>query len=285
MSLKRWLGMTQFLTSMGFMLLLHAPTLQAEESLQPNFAFSSYYGSGIYNSGGSDLTVLNMPIAFDTRDVDMYLNTPTRLRLPVSIGYSNFDKQNIQDTKLIEDAGALSLGVGLDQDYWESSFLKFVPFFDIGYAEDLSNHQGAFTYALGMSVFQYLEFWDDKQILFGKMQHAGFIPFEDSSNENFNMLQVGTDIKIPARFYLGEISTFVSVYATSYYYLVDLTDSLSRIDVSALQDQWAHEIGFTWGLVRPLMTPVYDFERIGVGYRYSKKGEDLIRVTFNFPLE
>lgn len=262
---------------------LHAPFCLAEEQLQPHFSFSSYFGSGLYNHSGTDVTVFNIPLVFspDWEGIKRLQNV--RLRTPVSIGFTNFDYKNVGETQLDHDTATLSLAVGLEKDYWDSKRLKFVPFIDVGYAEDFSSNKGAFLYAFGTSIFRYTKFWNAPQILYGKIQHAGYAPLGRDNPENYTSFQLGADVKVADKIPLGRLSSFVSIYGSAYYYLVGL--NLEQADLDAIHDQWVYELGFTWGLDKAIETAVSDIERIGLGYRFSHKNNGLWHITFNFPLD
>ena len=264
-------------------LLLCSFAARAQDVFEPHFAFSNYYGSGIYQTKGSDITIFNVPMVFEPDwGEELKHLQDVRLRIPASFGLSNFKYDQAGDTRLDQDAATISLGLGLEKDYWDSEHLKFVPFADVGYAEDLSSHSGALIFALGSSVFRYVDVFDEQQILFGKIQYAGFST-NSSVSENFSSVQLGFDFKYPERFTVGPLSTYLSFYATSYYFAVGF--DFEENQTLVLQDELVHEIGFTWGLDEPIETAVADIERIGLGYRFSTFGEGVAHIAFNFPLD
>lgn len=254
----------------------------AQEQLAPHFAFSTYFGSGIYSSSGNDVTVFNIPLIFDPDWHEVESLEEVRLRVPVSLGLANFSYDEIEETRPLEDASTITIAVGLEKDYWNNKKLKFVPFFDVGYSEDLSTHNRAMTFAIGTSIFRYTRFWGEQQLIYGKVQHAGFSR-KESRSQNFSSLQIGSDFKFPERFGSGRLSTFMTMYLTSYFYMVGI--EFENTNITPLQDEWVHEAGFTWGLDKPIETSVADIERIGLGYRFSDRTPGAVHITFNFPLD
>lgn len=258
-------------------------TVIAEDDLEPHFAFSTYFGSGIYNSTGRDVTIFNVPLAFSPDWEGFKSLENARIRVPLSLGFSNFDYERIKDTQLDQDAATISIGVGLEKNYWNSPKQKLVPFFDVGYSEDLYENKGAITYALGTSLFRYKMIWGEPQTLFAKVQHAGFSRIKNKNDQNFSSIQLGGDFKLPSRIPLGRYTSFISSYLTSYFFIVGIDFEETR--TSTLQDEWIHEVGITWGLDKPIETAVINIERLGLGYRFSEKGNHLLHLTFNFPLD
>lgn len=254
----------------------------AQEALEPHYAFSNYFGSGIYSSSGNKVTVFNIPLLFEPDWDEIDRLEDVRLRVPLSIGLANFSYDEIADTRPVQDAATITIGVGLEKDYWGSKSLKFVPFADLGVAEELINHDRAFTYVIGSAMFQYLNFWNEEQLLYGKIQHAGFT-HRNQRSQNFSSFQIGSDFKFPKHFGSGKLSTFLTMYLTSYFYMVGI--DFENTDLVPLQDEWVHEVGFTWGLDKPIETSVTDIQRIGLGYRFSDKSPGAVHITFNFPLD
>ncbi|KZX84993.1 hypothetical protein A3715_04075 [Oleiphilus sp. HI0009] len=262
--------------------LIFSSQLRAQEVFEPHFAFSNYYGSGIYQTADNDVTILNlMPRFEDDRKILPSLGD-FRWRVPVSLGLSNFDYERVGNTDLEQDASTMSIGLGIEKDYWDSEALKFVPFADVGYARDLRSHNGATTYAIGSSIFRYTDIWGEQQILFAKVQHAGFSS-RDAASENFSSFQIGADLKFPERLMLGPLSSFFSFYVTSYYFAVGF--DLQENEALVLQDEYVHELGFTWGLDKAIETSVGDIERIGFGYRFADAEDGVFHLAFNFPLD
>ncbi|WP_197472634.1 hypothetical protein, partial [Oleiphilus sp. HI0067] len=146
----------------------------------------------------------------------------------------------------------------------------------------LRSHNGATTYAIGSSIFRYTDIWGEQQILFAKVQHAGFSS-RDAASENFSSFQIGADLKFPERLMLGPLSSFFSFYVTSYYFAVGF--DLQENEALVLQDEYVHELGFTWGLDKAIETSVGDIERIGFGYRFADAEDGVFHLAFNFPLD
>ena len=158
-----------------------------------------------------------------------------------------------------------------------------MPFFDIGYAADLYDNATAITYAIGTRAYRYKMIWGEPQTLFAKVQHAGFSRLKNKTDQDFSSLQIGGDFKLPSRIPLGRYTSYISAYATSYFFIVGIDFEETR--TSTLQDEWVHELGLTWGLDKPIETAFVDIERLGLGYRFSEKGNHLVHLTFNFPLD
>lgn len=280
---KRRQSLVKNILALNVLVVCISGAASASEKFEPHFAFSSYFGSGLYNTTGRDVTIFNIPLVFDPDWNDSAAMDQVRLRIPISIGLSDFDYEHIQETDVQNDTATASVAIGLEKDVWQSDQLKLVPFVDIGFAEDLSNQSGALFYAFGSSLFQYFELWERQQIGFAKIQHAGFSHTSVGFAQHFDSLQIGADFRLPYNFFENDYASYLSFYAASYFYMVDL--DISRHHVSAVNHSLSHELGFTWGLDTPVDMSLTDLERIGLGYRFSAKHNGYVHISFNFPLD
>jgi hypothetical protein len=257
-----------------------SPLVSAADPLTPHFAFSNYFGSGLYSASGNDVTIFNIPTALP-------LNKPgwegTNLRLPTSIGLSNFDIDKVGYTRPIQDAATITQAVGLEKHHWDNENLRLVPFFDVGYSKDLRSSDHAFIYALGLSGYRNFKLYERNHTFFSRIQTAGFTTRRDNVHDTFSSLQFGFDLKLPPRIFIGERQMFFSVYGSSYLFLagVEFVNGADQV----FEDDVAHELGFTWGLRRPITTALIDIQRIGFGYRFSKSSPGILHLTFNFPMD
>jgi hypothetical protein len=281
-STRRVMRLVRSLGRLGFVVLVltHSFKVFGAEPLTPHFAFSNYFGSGLYNASGSDVTVFNIPTSLP---LDKSGWEGTRLRLPTSIGLTNFDIDNVGDTRPVQDAATITQAVGLEKHHWDNKNLRLVPFFDLGYSKDLRSSDHAFIYALGISAYRDFSLYERRHTFFSRVQTAGFTTRRDSVNDTFSSLQFGFDLKLPPRIFIGERQMFFSVYGSSYLFLsgVEIVNGVDQV----FEDDVAHEVGFTWGLRRAITTALFDIQRLGLGYRFSKSSPGILHLTFNFPMD
>ena len=71
------------------LLLLFGAPLPAEEALV-NYAFATWLGTGAYRVADRSVAILNLPVYYPLRETGEEL-WGIKLRLPVSLGFQNFD--------------------------------------------------------------------------------------------------------------------------------------------------------------------------------------------------
>jgi hypothetical protein len=281
---------TQFFTAVNFIIFIaiaspitaFAQQLsenQAEE-FTPHYAFSNYFGSGLYQSTGQDITVFNLPFEYEPEQQG---RNRYRIRLPVSIGFYDFELEDIDFGTFTDDSATLTLTLGIEFDHWVNDDLKLVPFIDIGLTENFSNDETAAIYASGLSAYYYFNAFGEDHLWLTRLQRAGFKTLDTGISDGFFSFESGIDIKMPFRFTMQERSYFVSSYLAAYWYSIGL--AFDPQNTNAEVETNAQEFGFTLGTETPFDMVFFDLERIGIGYRYSKSGPDIIRLSFNMPLE
>lgn len=248
------------------------------ELYTPHYAFSNYFGSGLYSSTGQNITVFNIPLFYEPEQTK---RNRYRFRLPISFGFYNFDVEDIP--KLNEDAATLTLTLGIEFDHWVNDQLKLVPFLDIGFTQDFNNNEEAAIYASGLSAYYYFSAWDEEHIWLTRFQRAGFRTHNNSISDGFSSFETGVDLKLPFRMNMLERSTYITTYVVGYWFTIDLLLDPNTADPR--RETNAQEVGFTIGTESPLDFYFFDLDRIGIGYRYSKNAPNIIRLTFNMPLD
>lgn len=259
-----------------------ATPLQASDStgFTPHYAFSNYFGAGLSTAAGENLTVFNMPFDYEPEQEG---ENRYRFRLPVSIGYYNFDLEKIDDIHPIKDAATLTATFGIEFDHWINDNLKLVPFLDLGYSVNFSGDDHASIYASGLTAYNYFQSWGEDQVWLVRFQRAGYRTKNEAITDGFSSLEIGTDLKWPTRANWFNREVFFTNYVIAYWYMIDLAFNPSTLDPA--RETSAQELGITMGVDKPLDFRLFTLDQIGLGYRYSHKGIDVIHITFNFPLD
>lgn len=251
-----------------------------DEAYTPHYAFSNYFGAGLYSSTGQNITVFNMPFYYEPEQEG---KNKFRYRLPVSIGYYNFELQNIDDIKPIKDAATLTLTLGIEFDHWVNDNLKLVPFLDIGYTENFSGNDRAVIYASALTGYNYFEAWGEDHTWIARLQRAGYRTDEASITDGFSSFEIGVDLKWKTRAYWFNREIFFTNYLAAYWYMLDI--AFDPTSINPTEETHAQELGMTMGFNKPLDFSLFTLDRIGFGYRYSNKGPDILHITLDFPLD
>lgn len=252
----------------------------SSEIYTPHYAFSNYFGSGLYSSTGQNITVFNMPFDYEP---DQEEKNRFRIRLPVSLGFYDFDLDNIDDVKPFKDAATITLTLGIEFDHWVNPQLKLVPFLDIGFNENFSGKDRAAIYASGIGAYNYFSAWDRDHTWLIRVQRAGYRTQNSAISDGFSSLELGIDLTLPWQTTWFNHEVYLSQYAVAYWYALDIAfDPTSN---NPANETNAQELGLTLGFKKALDFKIFSLDRVGLGYRYSTKSPDILRLTINFPLD
>ena len=251
-----------------------------DETFTPHYAFSNYFGAGLYSSTGQDITIFNMPFTYEPEQEE---RNKYRIRLPVSLGFYNFDLEKIDDFEPIEDAATLTLTAGIEFDHWVTDKVKLVPFIDLGASANFSDNDYAFIYGSGITSYTYFQAWEEEHIWIARLQRAGYRTNQGNLSDGFSSFELGVDLKWSIRGHLLNRETFFTTYMKAYWYLIDIAFDPSTVEPSAETN--AQELGVTMGFTKPLDFSLFTLDRIGLGFRYSHSGPNIIHMSFDFPLD
>ncbi len=267
-----------------FLLAFSVPAFSAgetreEQALTPHYAFSNYFGSGIYASSGQELSVLNLPFNYEPEQDEKF---KYRYRLPVSLGFYDYNFGNITDVDFPDEVASITVTAGIEFDHWVSDSVKLVPFLDVGLSDNLQEDERAVIYASGITGFYFFKAWQEDHIWLARWQRAGYRTQDTGISDGFSALETGVDLILPWRFSWLNRPMFMSAYAMQYWYFMDLGFDPDTLDPR--QQTNAQELGLTVGFDKALDFGLFDLQRIGIGLRRTNNLY-VWRLLMNFPLE
>lgn len=250
-------------------------TENSSTNYSPHYLFSTYFGSGLYNSTGKGISVFNIPITYEPEQDSKH---KYRWRLPLSLGLYNFTINNAENIRF-DDAATLSSTVGLEYDYWLNEKSMLQPFFDIGFSYNFGNYDKALITAAGLSYYHHYQLGDIPQLFLMRYQYAHYNTYQEHLSDSFSSLEVGTDFRFNKT--QGQ-QWFIGAYALLSWYMLDIAYNPDTLDPK--QETSAQEIGLTLGTDKPFSIIGFELKRINLGFRYSYHGQNIIRLSFNNPL-
>ncbi len=240
-------------------------TYAADETESANYAFANYLGSGIYRTSGQNATVVNMPFSYQVERDD---GIDLKLRLPVSVGFFDFEINDIPDDGIPTTLDTLSFVPGVEFDYLYNDQLTITPYFDLGWAGNLTTGSDTAVYSSGISALYELSGGAFDPLWVNRLYYAGYYTFDANNIEGYAAFQTGFDLGFPNRFDVLGRSIQPTLFAVSYWYFVDLTfDAPGSQDVSISS---SYEVGFTFASEKPIGYSFLTLDRLGVGYRFGK---------------
>ena len=260
---------------------LSSTSLAGEQRAQvsPHYVFSNYFGSGLYSGSGTDLTIFNLPFTYEPEQEG---RNRYRFRLPVSLGFYDFEFDEVTEIEVPKEVGTLTVTGGIEFDHWVTDNLKLVPFIDLGIAQELNEDERALVYASGLSGFYYFEAFGEKHTWLTRMQRAGYDTVDQRHADSFSSFETGVDMILPYRFQAFGRASYNSVFVKGYWYYMNLAFDPESIRPN--NENNAQEFGATWGFEKPLDFYLFSLDRIGIGYRRGRNF-DLWHITFDLPLD
>jgi hypothetical protein len=242
-----------------------------------NYAFSNYIGNGIYSAAKQDVTVFNIPLEY-TPEQDS--ETSYTIRLPVSLGFYNFDFDDIGSGDLPDNMATISFVPGIEWRIPINDQLLFIPYVDLGWGKNTSTGNDVIIYSSGLSG-GYLFGENHQHLWVNRIFYAGYKSLSSDVKDGFASIQSGVDWRLPWDFSIMGRSSFFSSYLLGQWYFNNL--EFFQPDAQTVTVNNSVEVGVTLGLDKPIDFRLFDIDRIGIGYRYSNKVK-VWRLTFNMPL-
>ncbi|UZE96486.1 hypothetical protein [Alkalimarinus alittae] len=229
-----------------------------------NYAFSNYLGSGLYHTSGQQASVFNIPFSYQ---LESESGIPFRVRLPVSVGFFDFDVSGIPDGAVPESIDTISFVPGIEFDYPINNRINVTPYFDLGAARNLSNQTDTAIYSSGISLYYKLDGGEYDPLWVNRMYYAGHYTDDTAKREEYAAFQTGIDVGLPYTFNLAGLSIQPTMFATTYWYFLALEfDAPGGRDVSVSN---SYELGLTLKSEKKLGYSFLSIDRVGVGYRFG----------------
>jgi hypothetical protein len=252
--------------------------LSSNEQAVLNFGFATQLGSGIYSLSGRTLQVYRLPFGYDLPHED---GAPlkVRLTLPLTIGFLDFEPQDVVDTGLPEQFDSLSFVPGLEFDYALTEHWAVQPFAEAGIARDRNTEVDQRVYSLGLRSRYDLERGPVDWEAYGEVVHVVVEQVSFDQTDDFTRLRFGLTARrpfAPAR--TGRRPDFLVYGFTESFTDAPTGPAGEPSDGSELQ----YEVGFTLGATETIHLWHIPLPRVGFGYRF---GDDLsvYRVVFGSP--
>jgi len=120
-----------------------------------NWYYSAAFGTGVYQSGDARVAVLRIPLKFTLSDRPEE-QWSSRLLLPVSLGYYNYDFDDILDLELPNDLGTFSFLPGVEFEKYVAQGWRIRPFIQFGGGYEVEGGASATIFSTGVrSLYQF----------------------------------------------------------------------------------------------------------------------------------
>lgn len=244
-----------------------------------NFAFSSYLGTGFYSTSGQEVFILQLPLDYVIKE-----KTDTeagwRLRLPLTIGFINFDNidfENIPEIPRIDDVATLTFLPGIEYQYPVTPDWTVSPFFDYGFARDLNATTNVLITGIGVKSTLYFHFDENRLTLGNRLLYARERSRISDNDSSYSLIETGLNYRINTDI-AEQDPLFINFYYINFYYpnnLVFLEDAPNPIRVGI-----ENEVGFTVSNIPDFL--FFKKPQLGLGVRLGND-VSVYRIVFGTP--
>lgn len=232
-----------------------------------NWYYSAAFGTGVYHSGDATVGVISIPITF-TLSEESRNQWSSRLLLPVSLGFYNYDYNDIPDLNLPNNLGTLSFLPGIEFERYIGERWRLKPFMQFGGGIEVDGDASATIFSTGVrSLYQFK--MAPRLKLGNALIYAGF-DSSDNEREATSLLITGLNYTQPVVWRSFNRKSHIGLDLNYYYYFNGLDFTPVLDDPFALQQEI--ELAVTLGWSTPIDILGFPLERFGLAYRY---GDDI----------
>ncbi len=242
-----------------------------------SFAFASYLGTGFYTTSGQNVFVLQTPFEHVIKE-----KTDTEagwvLKLPITIGFINFDSLQIEDLPEISDVGTITFLPGLEYQHPVTPNWTLIPFVDYGFARELNISSNVLIVGTGIKSYFNVHF-DKAMFTLGNRFLYAREKSKDSSNAaDYSLIETGLNYRVTSDFSFGGEPLYSNLYYINFYYPNNLvffeqTPNPIRVGIE-------HEVGITFSNIPDFL--FFEKPQIGLGVRLGNN-VDVYRLVFGAP--
>jgi len=187
------------------------------------------------------------------------------LLLPVSVGFYNYDYDNILDLELPNNLGTISFLPGIEFERYVAERWRLKPFMQFGGGFEVDGDASATIFSTGVrSLYQFKK--APRLKLGNAFIYAGFDP-SDNEREATSLLITGLNYTQPVSWRSFNRENHIGVDLNYYYYFKDLDFTPILDDPFALQQEI--ELALSLGWSKPINILGFPLERFGLAYRYG----------------
>jgi hypothetical protein len=235
-----------------------------------NYAFASELGSGVYEINGSTIQVYQVEPGYRLRSAEYPGDRPgIRLIFPVTVGFFNFQLQDLAHLEIPTRIGAISLEPGVELDYWLGPQWHVYPYAKAGATFASSADVNAYIWDAGVrsdyrfSLLNTTDLWRADLVHARLHYHSTLEDGAALPDDSFTRLRNGVEFRRTFGAAYRERWYELGVYGVGDIYLDAPHGPQSGISARTLQFEFGLMFGLNpmyqlWGIPLP---------RLGIGYR------------------
>ena len=255
------------------------PRGPALEDSPVNYAYAALLGSGIYTISGRTIQIYTI-----TGEVPLVRPSDERigvgLILPVTLGFFDFEPEDLLESGLPEGVNTLSFVPGVELAIPLRRGWSLFPWVQVGVALDFAADQQSWIFAGGLDARWERRYGARLLRATVKPFYAGNVLEGFGSYDDYGEVDLGLEAREPLGACLGSAELDVGYFLIAYYYTQDLSFLRAPSTRLGLSNQF--EAGFTVGTVRPVRVWGVTLPRVGFSYRFGA-GVPAVRLVLGAP--
>lgn len=261
----------------------------ATESGNIHWAYSAYFGTGVYQLGDFSRVAVIRPTPRWTFQQSAIEDDGTRtlgwrFRVPVAIGYHNFDYRSISDIIDAENVVTVSVVPGIDLDIPVTRRWLLRPMLYAGWGKVAGSSESAWSYWTGIKS-RYS--WETGRLEWSLLNSIGYVGFNpnDSKTEGMMPLMMGLEWALPfTNFKMSNNPLELSWHLAYTKFQNDFNIDFQNQTNERVSDKW--QIGVALGKHdRNFEFWKFKWDRIGIAYEQGGNQLRGIKVYFSSVFE
>jgi len=275
-----------FIIALSISSILLNTEVKASEIEPVHYAYSNYLGSGIYHTTGQDVTLINLPFLIELGQEG---KTTYSLRLPVSVGFFDFNFNNIPELDFPDAVGTFTFTPGIQFNYQYTDNLVLESYLDLGYAHNFTTNRNVLVHSGGISSLYSFNIGAFDSIWASRIYYAGYDGHNYSAEDLYAAVQIGIDTGLPLKYQFFGYSYQPRLFATAFWYFTEVNFDLPVVSTQSLTEQNevtlsnSFEFGITMKFDKTIGYSWAGFDTVGLSYRFSKN-INVVRLLFSFPI-
>ncbi len=267
------------------LLVISSTCIVSAKGVEPvHYAYSNYLGSGIYRTTGQNASLISMPFSYELGQKG---KTSYSLRLPVSVGFFDFELADLPNLELPDEVGTITFTPGVAVNYQYSKNWAIESYVDVGYGRNLTTNKGVTVTSAGVSVLYQFEVNDYDSIWANRVYYANYDGNGYDAQDSYAAVQTGIDAGFPVQYKVFGFQFQPRVFATAFWYFSEVEFLMPRVkdfnEGKHITLTNSIEFGFTMKFDKTIGYDWAGIKRLGLSYRYSKNFS-AFRLLFSFPI-
>ncbi|WP_019026240.1 hypothetical protein [Colwellia piezophila] len=259
-------------------------SVNAAEIEPVHYAYANYLGSGIYRTTGQNASLISMPFSYELGHKN---KTTYELRLPVSVGFFNFDLSDIPDLEFPDEVGTVTFTPGIAFNYQYNQDWQIQSYVDLGYGRNLTTDKGVTVFSTGVSALYQFDIKKYDSIWASRIYIARYDGNGYEAKDSYAAIQIGIDTGLPVQYQILGYKFQPRVFAMVFWYFSELDFVVPRVNSFDEEDNVTLTNSLEFGVTLKFETKIgYSWagiDRLGLSYRYSKNFS-AVRLLFSFPI-